>query len=850
MTDSRYELLAPAGDEECLRAAVANGADAVYFGLEDFNARRRAANFTLAGLPAVMDWLHRHNVRGYVAFNTLVFSDELPRAAEFVRGIIEAGADAMIVQDLGIAALARRMSATFPVHASTQTTQTHPAGMAVLAELGIRRVILARELSLVDITRIREETALELEAFVHGSLCISYSGQCLASESLWGRSGNRGMCGQACRLPYTLVVDGREQPSPAGDYLLSPHDLGTYARIPELMRAGVTSFKIEGRLKSAQYVACIARVYREAIDAAVAGAPYSPSRERQEELAQAFSRGLTDGYLDGPRHQELIGRESPKSRGVRIGTVVDRTPRGVVVLLDADGCDSIKPGDGVVFDGGSTQTEAQGGRVYSAEPAGERGSPASGGSHRREAGGRVRWELTFGRGDVDLRKIRVGDAVFKTDDPAIGRRLEATWSRDVVVRPVAVQAEVAAVVGEPMRLVLADDDGNRVEVRSDEPLAAALRHPLSRDLLRDQLGRLGDTPFELRRVELIGPTGPADSVSAMAPKSVINQLRRAAAQALLAARLSAMRHRVDVSDALARLREALPGPTPATDPGGRPRLHVLVRDLEQLEAACRLSGAGVPLGTVYADLRRAEEYGPAVQIARASKTTLGLATPQVIHPGENDLLDAVARASPDVVLVRNLAALNRLRPRLPAAEFVGDFSLNAANELTAGVLLARGLTRVTAGHDLNVSQIAALAGSAGGAAVELVVHAHLPLFITAHCIAAASLSKGDDCRSCGGPCERHAFALRDRNSEDHPLLVDVAGRSVVFNAVSQSIVAVWPQVASLPVRHWRVELLTESPEAAKTLIGLYARLAAGDQSALDELRKTDTRARAGTLEHA
>lgn len=839
-----------------MRAAVANGADAIYFGLEEFNARRRATNFTLARLPETIAYLHRHNVKGYVAFNTLVFSNELERAAQYIRGVIEAGADALIVQDLGIAALIRRMSASFPIHASTQTTQTHAEGMAVLKDLGVSRVILARELSLADISRIASETDLELETFVHGALCVSYSGQCLASESLWGRSGNRGMCGQACRLPYRLVVDGKEDKQAHPEYLLSPHDLAAYGRIPELMKAGVTSFKIEGRLKGSQYVACVVRIYREAIDAAARGDKYVLSPEREEELAQSFSRGFTQGFLDGPRHQALIGAHSPKSRGVRVGTVVASNSRGIAVRLDRPGNASVKPGDGVVFEASGPDEEEQGGRVYSVSPVHGRDSsrPDAGrtGQANKQHGAGQAVELTFGRGDLDTRKVAIGTVVYKSDDPAVGKRIESTFARDRVVRPLAVIAKVIAAAGQPLVVVLADGAGHEAQAQSDEACATAERHPLTIDILREQLARLGDTPFELKSVELFetsdGP--PVSTVPVMVPKSVLNQVRRVAAQNLCDLRERSARHAIAVPDALDVLRHGVDKESAPSEGTVARTLHVLVRDLDQLAVVTELTRAGAPIGTVYADLAEKSQYDQAVAFARRAGVRVGLATPQVIHPGEEYLLAAIGRAEPDVVLVRNLTALRFVRRELPKIEAVGDFSLNVANELTAAVLRENGLSRLTSGFDLNLAQVEALMARLVGIETELVVHTHVPMFLTAHCPTAARLSSGNDCRSCGQPCRGHHLQLQDRNGESHPLRVDAAGRSVIFNAVAQSIVPVWSHAAGLPVRHWRVELLEETAVQARELIGLYLRLATGDESALIELRQKNTRARAGTLEHA
>src|SRR3954463_1670115 len=265
------ELLAPAGDWECARAAVENGADAIYFGLERFNARMRAHNFTEAELPKLVEFLHSRGVKAYVTFNTLVFENELSQAKEYLRCIISAGVDAAIVQDIGICRLIRRLSPDFPIHASTQMTVTSPAGVEFARELGCNLVVLARECSLKEIATIHsaEKKAAEkgtagfelpLEVFVHGALCVAYSGQCLTSEALGGRSANRGECAQACRMPYQLISDGKEVPLGDKRYLLSPQDLAGIGVLPELIRTRVTSLKIEGRLKSPEYVANITRV--------------------------------------------------------------------------------------------------------------------------------------------------------------------------------------------------------------------------------------------------------------------------------------------------------------------------------------------------------------------------------------------------------------------------------------------------------------------------------------------------------------------------------------------------------------------------------------------------------------
>src|SRR5690606_23739889 len=297
-TLTRPELLSPAGDWECVRAAVENGADAVYFGLERFNARMRTKNFTQADLPALMQFLHRRGVRGYVTFNTLVFANELADAEDYVRTIIAAGVDAAIVQDVGICRLIRRISPDFPIHGSTQMTVTSAAGVEFVRDLGAQLVVLARENSLREIEQIQQAQAaagfsLPLEVFVHGALCVAYSGQCLTSEALGGRSANRGECAQACRMPYQVVCDGRTVDLDRVEYLLSPQDLAAFELIPELVSPGAACLKMDGRLKSPEYVATVSRNYRLAIDAAFEGLGNPLGPDRRYEMEMTFSRGFS-----------------------------------------------------------------------------------------------------------------------------------------------------------------------------------------------------------------------------------------------------------------------------------------------------------------------------------------------------------------------------------------------------------------------------------------------------------------------------------------------------------------------------------------------------------------------------
>ena len=396
------EVMSPAGYWPQLRAAIEAGADAVYFGLKHFSARAKVG-FSLTELPQVMDTLRRRGVRGYVTFNTLVFEHEFPEAARAIAAIAQAGADAMIVQDYGIVRLARRIAPDLELHASTQMSITSVEGVRFAQNLGMQRVTLARELSLAEIRAILAETGCELEIFVHGALCVAYSGQCFSSEAWGGRSANRGQCAQACRLPYELFVDGRLRPLADARYLLSPGDLYALGQIPEIVQMGVAALKIEGRYKDADYVALTTRAYRTAVDAAWAGRETAIDPRQELQLEQVYSRGLGPFFLSGTNHQKVVNGRAPRHRGLRMGRVANVERDRVVIEPDHAHDVPLKAGDGVVFDAAdwrSPEEPEEGGRIYKvvSRPNGN-------------------LEIEFGNGAIRFGRIRAGDLVWRTHDP-------------------------------------------------------------------------------------------------------------------------------------------------------------------------------------------------------------------------------------------------------------------------------------------------------------------------------------------------------------------------------------------------------------------------------------------------
>ncbi|WP_159885563.1 DUF3656 domain-containing U32 family peptidase [Paenibacillus puerhi] len=809
---SDIELLAPAGDWDCLRAAVANGADAVFFGVEKFNARARAHNFHTDELPDIMSFLHRYGVKGYLTFNILVFEEELEGARELIESCIDAGVDAVIVQDLGLVRLIREISPDFPIHGSTQMTITSPEAVEFTKPFDLEIVVLGRENNLKQIKQIGDQAKLPMEVFVHGALCVSYSGQCLTSEMWGGRSANRGECAQACRLPYDLIVDGEQKPMGDVAYLLSPKDLAAIELIPELIEAGVKSFKIEGRLKSPEYVANVVGKYRRAIDRYFDGENPMPTKEELRELEQSFSRGFTHGFLKGTNNKQLVEGTYPKSRGVYLGRVKQLLRDGVACELEAP----LKRGDGIVFDAGDPTKKEEGGRVYDLRRHGVK-------FEGEAPGGLI--EIIPGRSDVDLKRVRVGDRIWKTNDPHLDKRLRQTYETDKPYRTFPVRVKVTGAAGQPLRSLWTDlGNGCSVTVDSELPLVPAEKRPMDAALFEEQFGRLGGTVFELESVEV------QLNGELIVPMRELNQMRRQAAELLLAER---ERPRAYVKHSVDAYGDAPLAAVSAAPQGGKARseLTVLCRSLPQVEAAL-----ATDVELIYADFEFIKQFPAAVEACRRAGKRIALATPRIHMPGETGYFANILKLRPDAVLVRNTGAVYWFmrylaeHPDEPQPELIGDFSLNVANHKAVALFTDAGLSRVTPSYDLNIQQMVDLLRRSDTSRLEVVIHQHMPMFHTEHCVYCTFMSPGTDYTNCGRPCEEQRASLRDRVGFSHPVRVDEGCRNTVYNAIDQSGAEYLANFMELGVNRYRIEFLEETPEKVQEVIELYSRALRGEVS--------------------
>ncbi len=861
----RPEILAPAGDLPALSAALAAGADAVYFGLDDgFNARARAANFPSDGLAPIAELVHRANARAYVTLNTLVFEPELPIVEELLRRVAAAGVDAIIVQDPAVALLARALCPQLEVHASTQMTASSPAAAELLRSLGLSRVVVPRELSVDEIRAYAAGTSLPLEVFVHGALCVAWSGQCLSSEAWGGRSANRGQCAQACRLPYDLVVDDRVRDLGDVAYLLSPKDLSGADAVPALAEIGVASLKIEGRLKGPAYVATTVARYRAASLEATGEHDRwsSPIEIATDDVALdlAYSRGRSVGFLSGADHQTLVEGRFPRHRGLALGRVVRVEIGAVVVERDpaqrpitggralegvsaaqttvseprtaASGARTAetfvpKPGMGVVFDRSTPEDPEEGGPIFDVDML---------------ANGRLR--LGFGTPGPNLDNVRAGDFVWVNSDPAITRvgdqAAKAGLEAGSLGR-IPIDLIVRGAVGDMLEVIarrVGRHAATEARVVGSSPLQAARGPGLTREIVANKLGAFGGTAFHLAELDA---TGLATGLHM--PVSELKELRRQLV-AQLDTQVAKIDRVVEQGSVIERLRQLH---RVADAPTVEPIVIPLCRTDAQLDAV-------IAAGAREVELDWMELVGLAKAVARAKSAGLrvGVATVRVQKPGEDKIDAHLAKLEPDAVLVRSWGSLAWFAERSRYVEQLGrdtlldgthvgpelhgDFSLNVTSSITAGWVLGRGLATVTAAHDLDRDQLLAMLEHAPRGRVAVTVHHHIPTFHTEHCVYAHLLSTGKDYKTCGRPCEQHAVSLKDRVGLVHPVVVDVGCRNTVFNAQAQSAASLVPELLVRGVRRFRVELVRETAGETTRVYEGYRDLVAGRATAEQVVR--------------
>ncbi|MDD1666623.1 MAG: DUF3656 domain-containing protein [Methanomicrobiales archaeon] len=820
------ELLAPAGSMEALKAAVTCGADAVYLGGKRFSARQYAANFDDRELGEAVDLAHARGVRTYVAVNTLLHDGELRDAAEYLIFLRETGVDAVLVQDPGLASLAREVIPGLPLHASTQMTIHGRAGLAWAASLGISRVVLARELPLAEVVAMGEDArrlGIGLEIFAHGALCYSYSGQCLLSSAIGGRSGNRGRCAQPCRRPYALVRGGSDEYGrprrlaavPLGDrYLLSTRDLCLYPYLDRVVRAPVVALKIEGRMRSPEYVGTVTGIYRRALDAIAAGT-WAPSPADEETLALTFNRGFTGGCLcEGPGG--IMGRDAPGHRGVLAGVVQVVDPETGSIGIMLTGPIVPEKGDGLVFRGPADQ-EADRGMILRQKPVMDagilwlRGARAAGGEGTGKVGSRafITRRARLARGDcssgdgTDRRKSRIR-VDLRLRIPDGGRPvLEGSILRKGV--PVTVIREEAGFIAEPARA----------------------RELTGREV-QEILSRRAGSPYDIGEVSVEWPGG------FHARKGDIGRLRRDLLSAV-ERYLAGSAWPAPGEGARAReLLAASPGSIPAREiREGRQALCILTDTLDGVQGIAEEGSGtialeptqepGSPAGTafigdvegIYRTVREA------AAMTRGTGWSLLWKWPRITGDGWIDALTRVGGEGEEAhpgLMVETVDAAVAARQLFPKVPVHGGPGLNAWNA-RAVQALAPLLRSVILSPELSLGDLTALLPRIGALAhpprAGFIVQGNLELMVSEDRL--SRLLPKEPLRARGP----RFTGIRDGTSRVFPVQEDACGRTRILNPVETCLIDQLPALSSLGIDLLVIDARGRGPRYGREMAAIY-----------------------------
>jgi len=759
---TRPELLAPAGSPEALRAAVNNGADAVYLGVDRLNARRGATNFTLEALPEVTGYAHLRGTRVYLTANVVVLQDEMSDALSMIDEAWAAGVDAVIVQDLGLLSLIRSELPQVRIHASTQIDAHNTPTVALLAQMGVERVTLARETSLSEITTIAAASAVEVESFVHGALCICYSGQCFMSSMIGGRSANRGQCAQPCRLAYELLDDKGKVRATPGPHILSPKDLCGIDALPALVRSGVSALKIEGRMKSPEYVALVTGVYRGALDRAIVDPDgFEVTEAERDILAEAFSRGFTQAYLAEERGRDIMSYARPNNRGVPIGRVARLEGGQAVISLDTP-LDSQDMIEFWTTRGRFAQKVGKmrfKGQPVAVGPAGEKVSITA------------------------ERQVSQGDRVFRVANARLDEAARRTFAEAATDAASPIDIAVRVETGKPLRIELRMGE-HAVSVEGPE-IEPARTKPVSTEEIIEHVGRLGGTAFTA------GAWDVTLSPEAGVGFSLLHRVRREAVEALQAELLAPWADRVSVE--------------PVASLPARKRLP----RIEVPELAIRTDDIAVARACLLAGAQHA--IMPAWSLAEEPELPRGIIVevPRVAHDREvDDLVKGAARF--DRSVCGNLGLLPLLGEQDKQRD--AHWGLNAVNPWTVDALTDLGAGFAWLSPELSGRQIAAIA-AASGVPVGLAIYGRQEVMVTEHCVLMSIAECGRLCGTC--PRRQSWHALKDAKGYAFPVSTDPMGRSHVYNSVPLDLTRALPELIEAGVGAVRLDFTVEHQQEAQ-----------------------------------
>jgi putative protease len=805
------ELLAPAGSWEALVAAVQNGADAIYLGGKAFSARQSANNFDDEELIKAVKYCHIRGVKVFVTVNTLVSNEELKALGGYISFLYNNDVDAVIVQDLGAAKLIRDLFPDFEIHASTQMSVHNLEGVRLLEELGFQRIVLAREMSAREIKAVQDNCKADIEVFVHGALCICYSGQCLMSSMIGGRSGNRGRCAQPCRMPYQLVNrrSGETIKSEQGDYLLSPRDLNTLENIHEVLGTGVKSLKIEGRLKRAEYVATVVGAYRKAIDQYIMNKSMSKLESAMiRDVEQIFNRKFTKGYILGDQGKQIMSLEKPSNRGIKVGEVIgyDKKRQRVEIRLT----DELRKGDGIEI--WTEKGDSPGAIVEVLTVKNE----------KREVGNpNETIQVNF------KHPVSKGQSVYKTSDIDLFQRAKATYER--VERRIPIDGAFRGRIGERIFLSLWDQEGHHVELQGEYVVEKALKKPTEEDRVREQLMKLGNTTYvyDSLVIELDG--------DGIIPVGELNSLRRDAIQRLDDLRANHNSRKAIVAQVLnPKISQWFSDYTSVRR--AEPNMRVSLNNITQLKAVLSF-----PITRIYyTDLA---SYDDAHMLVKGHPIEIVPSFSRITSDEElKDVHKFLSRSQNQIrgVMVPNLGALKVARD-LGFEHIYGDFTLNVFNNGALKLLQQWGVQEAALSPELTLKQIKEIMAHAAIPG-EVIVHGYLPLMVMRYCPTSAVVGKKNQQENCS-LCRNSSLGLKDRKDMVFPIMTDDHCRTHILNSQSLCLLDHLHEIMDAGVGNLKIQFTIENAQETRAIMEAYSsvlqrgKMTPSAETFLEEIRK-------------
>lgn len=763
------ELLAPVGSFEALKAAVQNGANAVYLGGKDFSARASANNFDRDELREAVKYAHIRDVQVFVTANTLIKQNEIHDFIEYAKFLYDIDIDAIILQDIGMAKLIKTELPDFEIHASTQMVAHSLEDVKYLESVGFDRVVLAREVKVDEIKYICDNCKADIEVFVHGALCVCYSGQCLMSSMIGNRSGNRGRCAQPCRQKYELIdVYSGEVINSNGDYLLSPRDLSTIQEIDKIIDAGVHSLKIEGRMKRPEYVATVIGSYRNSIDEYLDTNKLNVSDETMSDLYTIFNRKFTKGLLLGEVGKDVMNSEIPNNQGLYIGKVLDhnkRTKRLKIMLEN-----TLKKGDGINLGGGTI------GRIL------KNGEP-----HNIGYKGEL-IELDF------VGEAKRGQVVFKTSDSELMDRVQSTFKQDKELVKSIIDAQVTIKLGQNPILTLSDEKGNSVTIEGDKIVEEAMKVALNKEKIEQQMQKLGNTPYVLRNTDIILD----DNVSL--PISILNQMRRDCIELL-------NKERVKIKNRNHKNKKLKYNPIKVKREESE-KISAKVKNLEQLQGALECG-----IDTIYyEDVITLEE---ALKLGMKFNAKVIYSAPRIIRHKEYKQLEKANELGVGAVQVGIWGALDYFKNK----ELNIDYYLNAFNSETINYFKEIGAKNLCISQELNIYEIKETLKYTD-INIEAVVYGYTPLMITEYCPMGVIVR---DCKKDkrAAICKQSTYALKDFKEEQYRISQDIFCRSTIYNSKVTCMLDNLQELNEIGINIFRLDFTLEEKDHVKAVIEAY-----------------------------